>query len=263
MIRKSRFVCGTGVALVLGLVLLPAVLFQQELSVSTIGLTPPGSDHLLGTDRLGRDVGIRTLQACVYTVGRALLSLMFAVLIGLGLATVSTVSFERLIDRAVAVLADTVRSFPALVLALLFVSTGVSASWILPLIFWIPIWRVTRSLLAQERARPYVLVARLFGFSRTKVVLREVLPNVLPDLFPYCVLIFSEIVAVQSSLEFLGFGPPFEQASLGMLLSEALRLGTNGYWVWLPSLIVVVGMVVSSAVFAERIAPAQKSLALE
>lgn len=254
---------GVLVLLVVG-VLVFAVDFAALLHSPAGGtLAPPSPDHLFGTDRLGRDVLARTASALIFSAGNSAAALVVAVILGTAMAVLSVRHLHNPVDRLVVLIADATRSFPSIVLALMFVTAGVPILLLLPLYFWIPIWRVARVSLAAQRRRPYMLAALLFGRGRTGALVHEGLRNILPGLRPYAVLVFAEILSVETALEFLGFGPPLSQPSLGNILSEALRLGDQGVWIWMPSLILIVAIVVSAVFWAQRASPSQRAMLLE
>lgn len=206
-------------------------------------LQPPSTDHWLGTDRLGRDVGYRSLVAVGYTLSRSGFVLLLSLAVALPLAALSALRYNRDLDRIIVLTAEALRAFPTLLLVLLFAAIGLPATPLLVIYFWIPSWRLLRSLFVTQQRQPYVLNARLFGLSRLRVLLTEVFPNVTPRAVPYLGPLMAEILSVQAALEFLGFGPPIEQPSLGGLLLDAIQLGLAAPWTWLPSLFVIVVLV--------------------
>lgn len=218
------------------------LIWTQAVSVGSASATlaPPSVHHWLGTDRFGRDVLAVTLAGFGYTAVWALMILGFSVVIGVALAGISASYFGTGVDRLISACSDGVRSFPAIVVALLFVTVGVPAPLVLVLYFWVPIWRVLRARLATQRNQPYVLGARLLGQRRIVAVLFQGLPNVGADLYAYGVVLLGEIIAVQAGLDFLGFGPPLSEPTFGNILSETTRVGGHFWWVWAPSAMLAV-----------------------
>jgi peptide/nickel transport system permease protein len=240
-VNKAWRIALTLVAGSVGLGILGAL--PPEPPMPGISLVPPTAEYWLGTDLLGRDVAYRSLIAIGYTLSESVFILLGSVIIGTVLATVSAFRYERELDRMIVLCAEGLRAFPTLLMALLFATAGAPASLLLILYFWIPVWRIFRAAVVPQQRQPYVLSARLLGFSRWQVLIREVLPNVFPQTVPYLAAVLAEILSVQAALEFLGFGPPLEQPSLGGLLLESIQLGFVGPWVWLPSLIVILMLV--------------------
>lgn len=228
---------GTGVVVFASV----AALFFSAPSEGRV-LLAPGWDHVLGTDRFGRDVLVITVQGALFTIGGCALALLLAVGVGVAVGIVSALYLGGSVDRFLVLWADALRSFPSIVLALLFVVAGIPIWLLLVVYFWVPIWRVMRVSMAAQRTQPYVLAARLFGLSRFRSLAQEALPNILPGLRPYVVLVFAEMVSVQAGLEFLGFGPSLDQPSFGTIVADALRVGGTYAWVWIPSVVLMVGV---------------------
>jgi len=203
-------------------------------------LRPPSGSAVFGTDALGRDVCYRTVLGFGYTFGQAAIVLGASLLIGLIAAVISALKFQRWPDRLIVVFAESLRSYPALLLVLMFAAVGAPPIYLLILYFWIPIWRSFRFELTSQQREPYVLWMRLMGRSGPLVLLTEVFPNVLPRTMPYVVGLLSEVIAAQAAIEFLGFGPDIEQPSLGRILLESGQVGVSASWVWMPSLLVLV-----------------------
>ncbi len=239
MTAEEAYSAHLRVALVLALAamlaLISYVIPNCCLSMQGAELQPPSWPHLLGTDRLGRDVMLVTLAATAYSVLWASLVLIAAVVIGLVLALISAAFWKGWADRMIEMLAETLRSFPSLVLALLFLSVGVPVNLMLIAIFWIPVWRVMRTRVAAQRFRPYVLASRLAGHSQFRTYLIHVMPNVTTGSANLVLLLAVEILSVQAGIEFLGFSVPLSRPTLGNVTAEALRLGGGFAWVWLPA----------------------------
>jgi len=210
-----------------------------------IALQPPNTAHLLGTDNLGRDVLHRSILAICYTLRQVLMVLGVSLVVGSVMAAASAMAYRRVLDDAIVFLAESLRAFPTLLLVLLFATVGLPAGMLLTVYFWIPIWRILRSELVAQQRQPYALSAQLLGMSRLHVLLVDVLPNIAPRSMPYITGIMSETIAAQCAIEFLGFGPSIEQPSLGGMLLESSHLGLTAPWVWCPSLVVIVALILA------------------
>ncbi len=222
--------------LFLGLLASPSVVTVQTGSNL---FTPPSEGHWLGTDALGRDVFVRTLLALGRTSREVIPSAALALAVGMTLAVISARFFRRWPDRVIVALAEGLRSFPSILLVLLFSAAGASPVLLLGGLLWTPIWRVLRVELASEGEKAYAIQARLAGLRRISIVLRDVFPNVIQGLLPYVAALAGDLVAAIAALSFLGFGPPLEKGDIGTLLVEITSFGTTGWWIWLPSLVTI------------------------
>ncbi|MET7336624.1 ABC transporter permease [Nonomuraea sp. NPDC005650] len=187
-------------------------------------LAPPGGEHLLGTDKLGRDlltqlmVGARI--ALTVGIGSVLVGGLLGVAAGLvaGFAT-------RWLDDALSAALDIVIAFPTLLLAMLVVAAreaslgsailaiGVAMSGVVA--------RLTRVLVKRVLTQDYVTASRTSGASWPRVVAEHVLPNIWPTLLVNLALQLGLAVLAEAALSYLGLGPPPPNASWGRLLQEA------------------------------------------
>ncbi|MEU6721012.1 ABC transporter permease [Nonomuraea sp. NPDC046802] len=187
-------------------------------------LVPPGGAHLLGTDKLGRDlltqlmIGARI--ALTAGAGSVLLGGVLGVAAGLaaGFAT-------RWLDDALAAALDALIAFPTLLLAMLVVavreaSLG-SAVLAIGLGMSAVVARLTRILVKRVLTQDYITAARTSGSSWPRIVVEHVLPNIRPTLLVNLALQVGIAVLAEASLSYLGLGPPPPNASWGRLLHEA------------------------------------------
>lgn len=228
----------------------PDVPFQSP------ALLAPNADHWLGTDRLGRDVAYTSLLG----LGRSLLSaigiLAISLVLGCAAASVSVLTYERRLDSAIIVTVETIRAFPSVLLAVLFATLGAPVALSLIAYYWAPIWRLLRSLMIVQIRKPYFLSAQLFGYSRIRCVVTELLPNVWHRVTPSLSVLLAEILSVQAALEYLGLGVSLDAPSLGQILLQSVELGFVAPWIWLPALLflifVIVGLATTSRYMQRR-----------
>jgi ABC-type dipeptide/oligopeptide/nickel transport system permease subunit len=210
-------------------------------------LTPPSLNHWLGTDRLGRDVALRTLEALAVSLGAAVALAVLAILAGLAMALIFRHTGSRVVQIVIEALGEAARAQPVLVLALLFGTVGLPGAFALPFFFWVPVWRLVSADLERELAQPYVQTLRLVGVGRGRSILQYILPAVVPRLSAAAAALVADVLIALAILDFLGYGPRLERPSLGRLLGEAITLGAAAPWVWLPS---ATALAILSAVLA-------------
>jgi len=201
---------------------------------------PISSDHLLGSDYLGRDVLSRLLYGARYTVGLALAAAVLASVTGTSLALFAAVS-GRWIDEAMSRFMDALISIPSKIFALVMVAAFGSSLTLLLLIAWftyIPgAYRIARSLAVNLNALEYVQVARARGEGRRYIALAEILPNMIHPMLADFGLRFMFIVLLLSSMSFLGLGVQPPQADLGSLVRENVSgLGDGAPAILVPAL---------------------------
>ncbi|MDQ6419069.1 ABC transporter permease [Paenibacillus sp. LHD-117] len=222
--------------LLLGIVLGATFLSGQGLRVSLESRDlPPSSDHLFGTDWLGRDMFARTIQGLALSVGIGLAgaacSAMIAMAMGLAAAFLG-----RTADRIITWLIDVALSVPHLVMLILiaFVSGGGIKGILIGIMLthWPSLARVIRAEALGVISADYVAVSRGFGKSRYWVMTRHLVPHLLPQLFIGFLLLFPHAVLHEAAITFLGLGFSPHQPAIGIILSESMRYLSSGMW-WL------------------------------
>ncbi|MBK0422322.1 ATP-binding cassette domain-containing protein [Leucobacter sp. CSA2] len=215
---------------VLAPVLAPYAPGDQDLAN---GLAAPGGAHPLGTDQLGRDVLSRMLYAARTDLGLAVLAAIAPFVIGVTVGLVSGY-FGRAVDWVASRLTDTVIAFPfyVIVIAIVF-AVGAGPGGIIlafALVGWVGYARVIRSMSAALRESGWVLAARGGGLSHARVLLRHVLPNVLPQAI---VLFATEIVLIMVAivtLGYLGLGIRPPTPDWGTMIADAQPFLTTQWW---------------------------------
>ncbi len=196
-------------------------------------LTGPSATHLLGTDKLGRDlltqlmIGARI--ALAVGLGAVALGALLGVSAGLfaGFAT-------RWVDDTIAAVLDILIAFPTLLVAMLVVaawgaSLG-SAILAIGLAMSAIVARLTRVLVKRVLSQDFITAARTSGTSWPRIVTAHVLPNIWPTLVVNLALQFGLAVLAEASLSYLGLGPPPPNASWGRMLQEAQATVFTAPW---------------------------------
>lgn len=197
-------------------------------------LAPPSLDHWFGTDALGRDLSARTIAGLALSFWVGCLAALLSTLIALSLAALATLSAR--LDTLVSLLIDTLLSVPHLILLVLiaFALGGGTQAVIIAVAVthWPNLARVLRAELWQLRQAPYVRMSRALGKSRWFVLHGHLLPHLLPQCLIGALLLFPHAILHEAALTFLGFGLSPSQPAIGVLLADAMRYLSGGYW-WL------------------------------
>lgn len=228
-----------GCALVLFLAVFGALLAPHatELSVVLRGdaptKQPPSGAHLLGTDWHGVDVFSRVLQGTRYSVGIGLAASAVAVTIGLFVG-LTTGYFGGLYDAAWMRFVDVVLAFPELLLTILIAATfepGLKTVFLaLSLSSWAGIARLIRSLVLSARKQEYITAAIALGASDTRVILRHLLPNMLPTLAVIFASRIGVMILAEASLNFLGLGATAGAPSWGVMVYYGMDHLADAPW---------------------------------
>ncbi|MFF1539210.1 ABC transporter permease [Microbacterium sp. NPDC058269] len=190
----------------------------------TAFLAPPSAAHWLGTDSLGRDLLSRLIYGGRTALIGPLLVVVFSTVIGILLGLWAGWR-GGWIDAALSRVFDVLFAFPSLLIAIMAVALfgkGLVAPIIAMSIAYAPfVARLTRSLVAAERTRPYVSAYRVQGFGGGWIALRRVLPNVTPIVGAQSTLNFGYVLAELAGLSFLGLGVQAPTADWGAMINEA------------------------------------------
>lgn len=186
-------------------------------------LAAPSAEHWLGTDNLGRDILSRLIYGARWSMGAAALAATAIVLVGITVGLVSGY-VGGLVDDVLMRIVDVLLAFPSLVLALAIVGTlGPSLQNVLigmVAIWWVDYARVMRGLTLGLRGRDYVTAAHCAGASSPHIVIRHVLPNVIPSVLVLATLELGGLILAISGLSFLGLGAQPPTPEWGTMLND-------------------------------------------
>ncbi|MER5750419.1 ABC transporter permease [Streptomyces sp. NPDC002088] len=187
-------------------------------------LTGPGAGHLLGTDKLGRDLFTQLMTGSRIAFEAGLGSVLIAVAVGVSLGILAAFA-QGWLDDTLSAFLDILIAFPTLLLAMLIVAarsaTLGSAVLAIGLAQSAVVARLVRILVKRVLAQDYITAARTSGTSWPRIVAGHVLPNIWPTLVVNLALQFGLAVLAEAGLSYLGLGAPPPNASWGRMLQEA------------------------------------------
>lgn len=198
------------------------------------------TQHILGTDYLGRDILVRVVEGAQYTLGVAVCATLLACLAGLSFGLLAAVLggwLDSLISRSM----DTLISIPSKMLALVVVAAFGSSVPLLILtaaVVYTPgAFRIARSLAVNINTMDFVTVARMRGEKKRYIMFREIFPNMTGPILADLGLRFIYVVLLMASLGFLGLGIQPPDADWGSLVRENIgALAYGGVSVLAPAL---------------------------
>jgi peptide/nickel transport system permease protein len=234
--RNPSGVFGLAIVLLLCLVALLAPLlapdnpYQQHLQQT---LRPPGALHWLGTDDFGRDMLSRLIYGSRITLLIVALVAVVAAPVGLLVGMLSGFAGGA-VDAVLMRLTDVFLSFPGLVLALAFAAAlgqGLSnAILAISLTAWPPIARLARAETLAIARTDYIEAARLLGASRTRLLLRHVLPVCVPSVVVRVTLMMGSIILTAAGLGFLGLGAQPPLPEWGVMIAAGRKYMLDHWW---------------------------------
>jgi len=193
----------------------------------------PSARHWLGTDNLGRDVGLRLVQGARIAFHVGVMTSLIAIPLGVLLGLLGGY-FGGKTDSVVVWLCATVASMPGLLFILaisLVVGQGLMGIYFgIGLTTWVGVCRTIRAEVMKHRDRAYVQAARVLGYSHVRIMFRHILPNVAHLVLVQFSLRFPSAVATEVFISFLGIGVQGEP-SWGVMINNArLRLWQGVWW---------------------------------
>jgi peptide/nickel transport system permease protein len=212
--------------------------------------------HLMGTDNIGRDVLVRTIWGLHYTETSALLGALLATAAGLCLGALAAF-YGGWLDAALMRIADLTTTFPVIVVMIIvffFLEplTVAKATLILGLYLSAFVARTVRARFLSLGKEEFVEAARALGASNARILTRHLLPNAAGTLVVAATAMVGQIVLVEATAEFFGFGiSSLLRPTLGNLVAEAASTGIGannqlglGWWVWATPATLLVAILV-------------------
>ncbi len=220
---------------ILGPALAPHNPNHQELTAMLKAPQGLGSVHLLGTDNLGRDMLSRVIYGARVSLLVAFAVVFISGFIGISLGAISGYLGGK-VDFVIQKLVEVVWAFPPLLLGITimaFLGQGLF-NLILALVAqrWIPYCRVVRGQTLSLREREFVVAAQCLGASRTQIITRHIIPNLIQTSLVIGTFAMASSIIAEASLSFLGVGVPPEIPTWGTMLADA-RIYISTAW-WLP-----------------------------
>ena len=194
---------------------------------------PPGGEHWMGTDRLGRDIFSRVLYGARVSLSVGIIAQGVSVSLGL-LLGLAAGYLRGWTDHLIMWLVNVVWAFPYLLLVLaiqfalgnrpenIFLAIGLTG--------WVGVARVVRGEVLSLREREFVDAARCLGLSPWRIMLRHILPNVLPTLVVVTTLGRATAIIAEAALSFLGLGIQPPNPSWGNMILDGYTRIQFAWW---------------------------------
>ena len=207
---------------------------------------PPGqtSEHLLGTDTLGRDLLSRLIYGARTTVLISLVALGTGGVVGTLLGLVSGYA-GGWTDTLIMRLTDAALGFPTILVALVIVvilGTGIGVIILaVALTVWARFARMIRGDVLAVKTQDFVTLARIDGVNPSVLILRHIFPNVINTLMVITSLLVGQVILLEAALSYLGLGLPPGANSWGIMVAEGKEVIVDVWWLSLfPGLAITI-----------------------
>jgi len=225
---------------------------QSTAALDDFGLpTGPSGQHLFGVDEIGRDVFSRVLYGAQVSLKVAIIGTGVSVVIGVTMGMVAGF-YRGWVDTAIARVIDILLAFPTLLLGLGLATAcsdkdgcleglkpgpggllqpGLSVViFIIVLANWPYVARIIRGQVLSLREKEFVEASRSIGASNTRIIFREILPNLVAPILVYATLFIPANILLEAALSFLGVGVQPPDPSWGKMLSDATSVFNTAWW---------------------------------
>jgi len=225
----------------------PNDLYRETLSDIGLPEVGPSSEFWFGVDTSGRDVFVRTIYGARTSLLIAVLATFVAVLLGIILGSLAGF-YGGWVDTLISRTIDIVLSLPVLLFSIGIAATcsitaegclgglvepGVTlVTMVIALFTWPYIGRIVRGQVLSIREKEFIEAAKSIGARNTRIMFRDILPNLAAPIIVYGTLIIPSNILFEAALSFLGVGIPPDTPSWGRMISEASRgqLYTVAWW---------------------------------
>lgn len=190
------------------------------------GAQPPSLEHWFGTDDLGRDILVRTLNGGRVSIGVGFAATVVALLIGLPYGVIAGYYSGRT-DAVMMRFVDALYALPFTIIVVLLTTFLGRSIWLIFLaigaVEWLTMARIVRGQTRTLRKLTYIEAAKVNGVSNPKIMIRHILPNCMSAVIVYTTLTIPAVILLESILSFLGLGVQPPMGSWGSLINEGAQ----------------------------------------
>ncbi|MCG8540499.1 MAG: ABC transporter permease [Clostridia bacterium] len=255
--KNKTFLAGTIIILTMTIIAALAGVITNysydEINISN-ALVKPNLQHLFGTDQLGRDLFTRVVYGARIALRVGFIAVVIETFIGVTLGLLAGYYGGR-IEKVILFITDLTWSMPPIILALAIVTMlGPSINNVIiaiAIVSWAQFTRVVRAKTQSIKNLPYIEAARAFGENDFDIILRYILPNIVPSIIVISTLALPSAIMATTALGFLGLGAQPPTPDWGVILSEGITYINKASWISIFPGIAIVSIVVGFNLLGE------------
>jgi peptide/nickel transport system permease protein len=210
-------------------------------AINTAFKAAPSSEYWFGTDNIGRDIFARTVYGGRMSLTIAVASIVVGLTIG-GFLGLLSGYYGRATDRVISAGTDVLLAFPALILTLALVGVLGERPWFADKRAWLviaslsilsiaPLTRIVRASTLVYAQREFVIAARSLGAKNRRILVREILPNVVPSMLSFALTGLAVLIIAEGALAFLGQSVKAPTPTWGLLINEGRQNLSDAPWI--------------------------------
>lgn len=212
----------------------PAHMDAANMLAPPVWLEGGTSEHILGTDNLGRDILSRIIYGTQISLLVGITSVVIAGMIGAAMGIISGY-YGGFIDAVIMRLVDSFLAIPGILITLVILSIVGPGLWTLIIVLGVTNWvgyaRIVRGEVLSVKEREYVKAAQSIGVSDVKIMTKHLLPNVASSFIVVSTLSVASTIIAEASLSFLGMGIQPPTVSWGIMLNTGKDYLAESWWV--------------------------------
>ncbi|MBB6631865.1 oligopeptide ABC transporter permease [Clostridium algidicarnis] len=241
--KKNKLaIIGTVLILILVVfsIIAPLIISKDINKVDLMNISmSPSKDHILGTDEMGRDVFARLVYGGRVSLTVGMLGMLIQIFIGTTLGIIAGF-YGGVVDSIIMRIVDVFMCFPFFVIAIAMAAILGPNIWnviiIIGVLSWTGIARIVRAEILKLKKSEYIEAAHALGIKNIRILLKHLLPNIIPSVIVASTLSIASGILTEASLSFLGMGVKPPQPSWGNMLAAAQNMRTlqSEWWLWIP-----------------------------
>jgi peptide/nickel transport system permease protein len=245
-------VAGAAIVILLYLIALFAPLLAQhdpgeQGDIPRMRYASPGGDHVLGTDKFGRDVLARILFGARISLAISFLAVSISVVLGFAVGALAGY-FGGAVDAVVMRIVDALMAIPRLFLLLTCIALFSGSIWLIIILLGVTGWMATARLVRGQvlsiREKDFVKAAETLGAGGRRIIWKHLLPNTLTVIIVSATLRIGGIILTEAALSFLGLGVQPPTPSWGQMIFEGRDVLLSAWWVsTFPGLAIIVTVI--------------------